>query len=216
LQARMQIDAKWLSPTDDELVELSLTGDGDAFEQLVRRYSKRMLDIAGSFFRQRDMREDVVQEAFAKAYFSLNTYHKGERFDRWLARITVNACYDQLRRMKRRPEYVFSEMTEDEATWLEEVTCGYATELHVDKERKEAAKELADMLLASLSADDRLVIILLEREELSVAEIAELTGWSKAKVKIKAFRARQAMRRALDRMTAQAERLRRKARGGKK
>src|SRR5262249_7146578 len=89
---------------EDELIRRSLTGDDDAFEALVRRHSPRVFSIVGSFFRRRDVIDDIGQEVFAKAYFSLGTFTLGRSFEAWVAKITVNACYDQLRAQRRRIE----------------------------------------------------------------------------------------------------------------
>jgi len=90
---------------EDELIERSLAGDHDCYEVLVRRYSPRVFNIIGSFFRRRDMVEDIAQEVFARAYFSLATFTLGRSFEAWVAKIAVNACYDQLRAQRRRSEY---------------------------------------------------------------------------------------------------------------
>lgn len=211
----MQTASDNFGTTDDELVTQSLEGDEAAFAQLVQRHQRRIFNILASFVRQADVREDLAQETFVKAYLSLSTYRRGERFDRWLARIAINTCYDHLRRLQRRPEYSFSDMTEDESLWLESATSGTAGAIHLEREQQKLAKDIADRLLATLAAEDRLVLILLERDGFSTEEIAAITGWSKAKVKVRAFRARHQMKQALDRLLAQSDRLQKKAQTGK-
>ncbi|HZS45990.1 MAG TPA: sigma-70 family RNA polymerase sigma factor [Blastocatellia bacterium] len=202
--------------TDDELVLQSLDGDEAAFAMLVGRHERRVFNILASFVRQTDIREDIAQETFVKAYLSLSTYRRGERFDRWLARIAVNACYDHLRRVQRRQEYTFSDMTEDESLWLETATSHTAEALHVEQQQQAIAKDIADRLLDSLAVEDRMVLVMMERDGYSTEEIADMTGWSKAKVKVRAFRARHQMRQALDRLLAHSERLQKKASSSKR
>src|SRR6185503_14073147 len=76
---------------DDVVIQGILEGNQDAFEILVRRYSPRVFSIIGSFFRRRDMVEDIAQEVFARSYFSLSTFTLGRSFEAWVAKIAVNA-----------------------------------------------------------------------------------------------------------------------------
>jgi RNA polymerase sigma-70 factor (ECF subfamily) len=185
---------------DDLLIERTLAGDEGAYEQLVARHGRRVFAIARHFFRHPETVEDIAQETFAKAFFSLASYRRGASFEQWLAKIAVNNCYDELRRRKKRGELTLADLTEDEGTWLENKLAHTSFAVHLSERERERAAEVADKLLGGLSAPDRLVLTLLHVEECSVREIAQLTGWSEAKVKIRAFRARLACRRALERL----------------
>ncbi len=110
-----------------------------------------------------------------------------------MSRIAINACYDELRRLRRRPEDALNALTDDEAQMMNRLSHWQKGDL----EARLISRDLAHKLLAQLSADDRLVLTLLEVEEFSVAEIAEVTAWSVAKVKVRAHRARLALRRVL-------------------
>jgi len=194
--------AKERSPiTDDEAVKQCLAGDREAFEVLVERYSRAVFNLTGRFFRQPELREDIAQEAFIKAYQSLHTYRRGASFERWLMRITVNACYDELRRMKRRQEFTLADLTDDETAWLEEALSKPAMQGFEKKQRSERAAALAEKLLHSLAPEDRMVMLMYERDGLSTAEIAELTGWSRSKVKIRLFRARRVLDKRVRRLS---------------
>jgi len=186
---------------DDALIERTLAGDEVSFEELIRRHSRRIFSIARHFFRHPETVEDIAQETFAKAFFSLASYRRGASFEQWLAKICVNNCYDELRKRKKRGESLISEMTEDEGTWLENKLARISFEIQLGESERERAAEIAERLLTGLSAEARLILTLLHAEERSVREIAELMGWSEAKVKIRAFRARHEMRRALERLT---------------
>jgi RNA polymerase sigma-70 factor (ECF subfamily) len=193
-------------PSDDDLIKRSLAGDQDAYEVLVRRYSPRVFNIIGSFFRRRDMIEDIAQEVFIKAYFSLASYTLGRSFEAWLAKITVNACYDELRAMRRRSEQSLPEYAEHEDEWLELRMLEAARDRHASAERQREAAEIAERLLAKLDPEDRLVLVLIDRDGFSVKEVSEMTGWGQSKVKVRAFRARRALRAAMKRMLIAAER----------
>jgi RNA polymerase sigma-70 factor, ECF subfamily len=186
-------------PPDAELVSRAAAGDEDAFEELFNRHRRRVALIAGRFFRQPEQIEEVVQESFTKAFFALGDFTNAQEssFAAWLARIAFNACYDELRRMKRRPESSMSNISDEETAWLQEHM--RAEGAGTDVEATAVARDLADKLLARLSAEDRMVLVMLDAEQLSVAEIAKLTKWSSSKVKVRAHRARLRLRRVLSR-----------------
>jgi RNA polymerase sigma-70 factor (ECF subfamily) len=192
--------------SDDQLIERVLQGDEGAYEQLLRRHQRRVYAIARHFFRSPETVEDIVQETFSKAYFSLNRYRGGATFEQWVARIAVNNCYDELRRRKKRGELLLTDLTEDEQTYLELKLARPAFDIHHLQQERERAAEIVTKILHRLGAEDQLVLTLLHCEDYSVREIAEVTGWSEAKVKIRAFRARHAMRRALTRLSLSEDR----------
>ena len=183
--------------TDDVLVAAAATGDEGAFEQLFERHRRQVARVAGRFFQQREQIEEIIQDSFTKAYFALHSYHgtHAASFKAWLAQIAINCCYDHLRRVRRRPEQGFGDIEESEAQ-------EFAAQMRSpprDVERELISRDLAGKLLSRLSADDRLVLTLLDMEGFSVAEIAEVTKWSISKVKVRAHRARANLRRVLQR-----------------
>jgi RNA polymerase sigma-70 factor (ECF subfamily) len=182
---------------DERLIASAAAGDEKAFEELFNRYRLKVARAAGRFFRERAQIEEIVQETFTKIYFALPDYRGASEksFVSWLLSIAFNACYDELRRRKRRFEIAESDLSEDEAKFL------YATlrdeSRAADIEHLAVSRDLAHKLLAHLDADDRLILTLLNGEELSAAEAAKITGWSVAKVKVRAHRARIALRRII-------------------
>jgi len=182
-------------PTDDVLVAAAAAGDEAAFEDLFNRHRRQVGRIAGRFFAQREQIEEIIQDTFTKLYFALHTYHGTHEasFKAWLAQISVNTCYDQLRRVRRRSEQALGELSENE-------TKDFSTQLRAARSDIEGAlisRDLALKLLTRLSAEDRLVLTLLDVEGFSVAEIAEMTNWSISKVKVRAHRARAHLRRIM-------------------
>ena len=186
-------------PTDDALVAAALTGEEDAFAKLFERHRRQIARIAGRFFPQVEQIEDIIQDSFTKAYFALGTYHgtHAASFKAWLTQIAVNSCYDELRRTRRRPSQAFIDINDNESQEL--AIQLRAAGASVDVERAAISRDLAAKLLARLSAEDRLVLTLLDVEGFSVAEIAEMTTWSVSKVKVRAHRARTHLRRILQR-----------------
>jgi RNA polymerase sigma-70 factor, ECF subfamily len=175
-------------------------GDESAFEEIMRRYSPRVFRFAGRFFRQRSLVEEAAQEVFLKAFTELGSYEGRGSMEGWLTRITTNTCLNLLRSSKRRPELTVSDLTEDENTWLDNNLADAAAERHESSQRSSAAADLAGRVLQTLSADDQLVLTLIDGEDASVKEVVEMTGWSASKVKVKAFRARRRMREAVEKL----------------
>ena len=123
----------------------------------------------------------------------------------WLTRIATNTCLNILRAAKRRTELTVSDLTEDENNWLDEKLSDVSSELHHSAERKLVAADLADQLLGTLSPEDRLTLTLIDGEDASVREVAEMTGWSESKVKVRAFRARKRVREAMEKLLSRRE-----------
>src|SRR5215831_9590267 len=184
--------------SDDMLAAMSSLGDQEAFERLFIRHRKRIARLIGRFFSTPEAVEDIAQEVFTKVFFALPGYKPdpAASFSAWLSRITINTCYDRLRRDRRRPEDSIASISELEAARLHgrlSNTCGSNAESML------ISRDLAKKLLANLRPEDRIVIALLEIDDMPVAEIAMLTGWSKSKVKVRAHRARASLRRILSR-----------------
>lgn len=186
-----------IEPSDVALVNLARDGDETAFEELFNRHRRRVSLIASRFFRQREQMEEIVQESFTKAYFALSDFSNTQEnsFAAWLARIAFNTCYDELRRLKRRPESALSDVSEEESVFLKKHL--FAEEAGRDIESATVSRDLASKLLSRLSPEDRLVLIMLDAEGMTVSEIAKLMKWSVPKVKVRAHRARGSLRRVL-------------------
>jgi RNA polymerase sigma-70 factor, ECF subfamily len=152
------------------------------------------------FFSDREMVRDLSQESFIRAFAGLASYRAEMPFGAWLRAIVANICYDELRRRQRRPEDLVADFSGPESTWVQLVNEATPEQIVDAAEQRQEAHELAHRLLDSLRPEDRMVMVLKETEERSVREIAEIMGWSEAKVKIRAFRARQLMRKRAERI----------------
>ncbi|MBI4764105.1 MAG: RNA polymerase sigma factor [Deltaproteobacteria bacterium] len=174
---------------DERLIEAALGGDDEAFIQLVGKHKRRVMGLAARFTQIRDELDDICQEVFIKIYNKLRTYKNDAPFEHWLSRITVNACYDALRKKK---------LTMVNTSVMYNLTFDIADSSSEDRQTAEEAYYILSRGLAKLKAPERLVITLLELEEKSIREVAELTGWSETNVKVRAFRARKALRKILE------------------
>ena len=186
-------------PHDDEsdasLMGRAAGGDPAAFEVLVRRWKNRVYRLALRFFRRPEDAEDVTQEVFLKLYRTAPTYRSDAPLEHFLLKIATNTCVDRLRDTRRRREEVLSAITPDARAWLDRALGGAALEA----QQAVAAKGLAADLLATLPPKDRMVLVLMDLEGLTSSEVAAATGSTRAAVKVRAMRARRALRRFAER-----------------
>jgi RNA polymerase sigma-70 factor (ECF subfamily) len=188
-----------MEPTDAELIAAVLEGDAASFEPLVTRYQGRVFATARRYARRESEVEDIVQEVFIKAFQKLGSFRGEAPFEHWLMRLATRTCYDFLRVHQRNRETAFTELSKEETDWLDQ----FVVQPDAADENADAARQLVERILAQLSPPARLVITLLEIEERSVKEISQLTGWSIALVKVRAFRARAEMRKVLARLKSE-------------
>ena len=183
---------------DLALVQAAREGDINAFEQLVKRYDRNVFRIANHITQNREDAEDVVQDAFLKAYQKLDQFQGNSKFYTWLVRIAVNEALMKLR--KRRSDRTVpldepidtgeDEMVREIAVWDENPEETYS--------RDELAKIL-DQAIESLKPAYRTVFILRDIEELSIEETAEALNLSISAVKSRLLRARLQLREKLTR-----------------
>lgn len=166
----------------------------------MRRYSPRVFKVCSRFFRQRSQVEDAAQEVFLKAFTQLKSFEGRGSMEGWLTRIATNTCLNMLRSAKRRPELTVSDLTEDESAWMDQKLMSAAGDKQHSVEHQLVASDLAERLLENLVPEDRLALTMIDGEDASVKEVAELTGWSESKVKVRAFRARKRMREAMEKL----------------
>jgi RNA polymerase sigma-70 factor (ECF subfamily) len=172
---------------DEALVAATLAGEDNAFAELVRRHKRRVFGTASRFARDAHQLDDICQEVFLRAFRNLPKFRGDAPFEHWLARITVSACYDFLRKERRVREQVSLDAHDFDLR-----DAGVDAALAAGR-----ARELVEFAMRRLSPDERLILTLAELEERSVREIADLTGWSESNVKVRAFRARQSLKKVL-------------------
>jgi len=132
-----------------------------------------------------------------KAFTQLGSYEGRGSLEGWLTRIATNTCLNMLRGAKRRPELTVSDLSEEEDQWLERQV---STVEQPSVERNLVASDLADRLLSVLSPEDQQALLMIDGEQASIKEVADVTGWSESKVKVRAFRARKKIREAMEKL----------------
>lgn len=180
--------------SDSQLVSLVLAGDETAFEDIFEHYKRYAAIVAGRYFREPEKIEEIVQISFTKAFFDLRKFRGKNEFSlaSWLGKIVVNACLDAIKKSKRKPETLLCEFTENESEILFSKLSGAC-----DVENILVERDLAEKLLSQLPVADRALMQMIFVEEMSVKEIAEMTGKSRANIKVRAFRARAALRKIM-------------------
>jgi len=176
--------------TDWSDVTASVKGDDEAYERLVRRYEKQITSLLWRFTRDPVQCEELVQQVFVEAFFSLKTYRGDAPLLHWLRRIATRTGYRFWREKAKEPQ----EMPLPDFEIMEQIEA--AEDDRIDP--SEAAAVL-HTLLSRLPAPDRLVLTLLYFERCGTQEIAERVGWSRAKVKTQALRARRKMKEIAER-----------------
>lgn len=182
---------------DIDLARQAQDGDESAFAEIVRRYSPRVFSVASRFFRQRSLVEEAAQEVFLKAFTQLGSFEGRGSLEGWLTRIATNTCLNMIRGSKRRPELTVSDLSAEEDEWIEQQL---SDPQQPSVENNLVAADLADRVLSVLSPEDQQALLMIDGEQASIKEVAEATGWSESKVKVRAFRARKKVREAMERL----------------
>ncbi len=198
---------------DRELVRLCQNGTSEAFEELIRRHQQRVFAVIRGILRRSEDVEDVAQQVFIKAYFSIRKFDMRAAFSTWLYKITVNECWDYLRKKRVRPLSYESDLSEEQAEKLHSYVA--AEKAPSDPGERAEFKELVEHLMSQLEEKDRQMLRLKEVEGLSVEELSELFDMNVNTVKVRLFRARGRLLETFERRLNAAASRPRGMRGGK-
>jgi len=163
-----------------------------AARDLVEHLHPMVIRIVRARLPRRVAEEDLTQEIFLKMFTRIAQYQGNVPFTHWVSRIAVTTCIDHLRSQKRRPEFRWADLSENEADVLDAVL---TSEKDVTASDALAAHELVHKLLDQLKPDDRMVLQLLDLEQKTLAEVSGLTGWNITLIKVRAFRARRKLQK---------------------
>lgn len=188
---------------DEVLAKQSQDGDLDAFTELVDRYKTRVFNLALRMLRNRFDAEDIAQETFLHVFRALASFRTDQRFSTWLYKIASNLCIDLLRR-RRHPTVSLDAPLRDSEELHREIP-DYSTAPDEAYARIELHGDL-QAVIERLPPRYRLVVVLRHAHDLSYDEIAGITDMPLGTVKTRLFRAREIMRRDLERMEERGER----------
>lgn len=173
---------------DRDLVRRAQGGSEPAFEELIRRHQQRVFALVGGILRRREDVEDIAQQIFLKAFVSLKRFDQRSAFSTWLYKISVNECWDYLRKKKVRPLVYESDLSEEQVSRLDGIV-SHDRPPEAPSERAEA-RELLERMLEKLPEQDRQLLLLKEVEGFSVEELAGILDLNVNTVKVRLFRAR--------------------------
>ena len=180
------------------LVRRAQAGDETAFQEIVERYQSKVFSIIHGIVRQRNDVEDIAQQVFTKIYFSMRNFDFRSSLITWVYKITVNECFDYLRKKKVRKLVYESDMSEDEVRRVENSESGSGRGVRADTSL--ARRDYVVKLLERVSSEERDLLMLKEVEGYSVEEMAHRLKMNENTIKVKLFRARQKLVKASQRL----------------
>jgi len=172
--------------------------DEIAFREIVERYQTKVFSIIYGILRNHNDAEDIAQQVFSKIYFSIGNFDFRSSLLTWIYKITVNECYDYLRKKRVRKLVYESDFSEEDTMRMENSETARDQRPAVDKTLER--QDLISKLLTKISAEDRALIMLKEVEGHSVEELAQMTGMNENTIKVKLFRTRQKLLKAAQRL----------------
>jgi RNA polymerase sigma-70 factor (ECF subfamily) len=195
-RTRTRVDHKTSEEAD--LVRRIQAQDELAFREIVDRYQSKIFSIIYGILRNHNDAEDIAQQVFSKVYFSIRNFDFRSSLLTWIYKITVNECYDYLRKKRVRKLVYESDFSEDDAQRMEASDPAIDPTAPIDK--RLAQRDLVTKLLSKVSQEDRSLILLKEVEGHSVEELAAMTGLNENTIKVKLFRTRQKLLKAANRL----------------
>jgi RNA polymerase sigma-70 factor (ECF subfamily) len=187
---------KTIQPTETTLIEDAQRGDMESFNQLVLKYQDMLYRISLRILNDESSADDATQNAMIQAFRNIRSF-RGGSFRSWLARVTVNASYDEMRRWRRQPSLSFEQVNSDgdeieSLPWMMDLSAG--------PEERYDSVELRDALqhcVKALNSDYRLVVVLVDVEGMSYEEVARVANIPVGTVKSRLARARGQLRKSL-------------------
>src|ERR1700735_3786886 len=197
-KAAVRTRVDYQNTQEGALVRRAQSGDETAFQELVEKYQSKVFSIIHGIVRQRNDVEDIAQQVFAKVFFSIRNFDFRSSLITWIYKITVNECFDYLRKKKVRKLVYESDLSEDEVRRVENTEPSVERAPSADSTL--ARRDYVLKLMARVSEEERALLMLKEVEGYSVEELAGMTGMNENTIKVKLFRARQKLVKAAQRL----------------
>ncbi len=195
-QAKSRVDHR--NTEEAALVRRVQARDEMAFREIVERYQAKVFSIIFGILRNHNDAEDIAQQVFSKIYFSIKNFDFRSSLLTWIYKITVNECYDYLRKKRVRKLVYESDFSEEDAQRMQNTDAAIDQNPAVDT--RLAQRDLIGKLMGKLSSEDRSLLLLKEVEGHSVEELSQMTGMNENTIKVKLFRARQKLLKAAQRL----------------
>jgi RNA polymerase sigma-70 factor (ECF subfamily) len=188
----------YLNTPEGALVRRAQTGDESAFREIVEKYQSKVFSIIHGIVRQKNDVEDIAQQVFSKVYFSIKNFDFRSSLITWIYKITVNECFDYLRKKKVRKLVYESDLSEDEVRRVENTEP--ATDRAPRADTALARRDYVTKLMTRVSDEERNLLMLKEVEGYSVEELSRMLSMNENTIKVKLFRARQKLVKASQRL----------------
>src|SRR5271168_2310582 len=196
VEAKGRVDYE--NTPEGALVRRAQSGDEAAFRELVEKYQSKVFSIIHGIVRQKNDVEDIAQQVFAKIYFSIKNFDFRSSLITWVYKITVNECFDYLRKKKVRKLVYESDMSEDESRRVDN------TEPAMDRAPRAdtslARRDYVVKLMDRVSDEEKRLLMLKAVEGYSVEELSGMLNMNENTIKVKLFRARQKLVKAAQRL----------------
>lgn len=183
--------------TDDELIKIFLSGDQDAFEELISRYSAKAFSLATRLTGSREDAEEVLQDAFVTVYRKIGGFEGKSQFSSWFYRVTVNAALMKLRKRRQNPAVSLEDIYEQNQTKDIPAQTGSADRDGDSATLRSEVSSALDKAVRSLPEDYKPVFILRDVDGLSSEEVSNILGLTIPAVKSRLHRARTMLRKRL-------------------
>ena len=177
----------------NDLTAGARAGDQAAARQLVEALYPQVIGIIRNHLPRAADEQDMAQEVFLKMFQRLGQFNGTAPFPHWVSKIAVSTCLDHLRAQKRRPEYRFADLSENESELIQNTLM--STDAGAASQSQ--AREMVELLLARLDADDEVLVRMLDLEQKSLSEVSDILGVPVTVVKVRAFRARRKLKKML-------------------
>ncbi len=186
---------------EPETIRRAQSGDDEAFNEIIRAYRKRILGTVYRTISRGDDVEDVGQEVFVRLYDSLRQLRTPEVFEPWLYRLTINACYDYLRRKRREIDVRMADLSEQQVVAVDAALSGKKA---LEESERSGARELLEILLGRVSEEDRILLTMKEIEGLTLKELSAVYKVNTNALKVRLFRARKRALKEYEALTEEA------------
>ncbi|RPI04963.1 MAG: RNA polymerase sigma factor [Ignavibacteriae bacterium] len=194
MEAEIQAAAQYL--LDEQIIERVIGGEQSAYELIMRKYNKKLYRIVRAYISDEDEIEDIIQEAYIKAYEQLPRFEKRSSFSTWLIRIAINGALARLK-IKKRFSPIAYDQQNDEGSVLERQIAGPDKETPVDKLMNSELKDILEKAADRLPENYRTVFLMREVEEMSVAETGTFLDLTESNVKVRLNRAKEMLRESI-------------------
>lgn len=178
--------------TDEAIIGQVLNGNRNAYSLLVDKYKDRVFSLALGILHNRELAEEIAQDAFVKSFSSLKKFRKEASFSTWIYRITYNTAISETRKRK----HIYKPVEEQ----FENIVSLQADEISEEFDAKEAKHRLIEKAITELIPEEKLIMTLYYYEEKSVDQISKTTGLTVSNVKVKLFRLRNKLKELVENM----------------